>query len=147
MRPYNYQTLELEAASTTSRVREEVRPRSGAKAKKKKGSNAPAPVEVARAQTSEQPLGLPMRRLRPPETIEVVTEPAADPYAQRPKAILTGSARGTLTDARGPWAISGDWWESACWTRLEWDVCHEGSGTLYRIYRDRSGWFLEGVYG
>ncbi|MGK0186826.1 MAG: protein ImuB [Verrucomicrobiales bacterium] len=104
-------------------------------------------VEVPRTQTSEQPLGLPMRRLRPPEKIEVATEPADEPQNQRPKAILTGSARGTLRDARGPWAVSGDWWEPACWTRLEWDVCHEGSGTLYRIYRDRVGWFLEGIYG
>jgi protein ImuB len=144
MTSFNYQNLEMEgttAAASSSRVREE------AKSKKKSHSKTQPMVEVARTQTSDQPLGLPMRRLRPPEKIEVVTEPAAEPHDQRPKAILTGSVRGALTDTRGPWAISGDWWELACWTRLEWDVCHESSGTLYRIYRDRSGWFLEGVYG
>ncbi|MEZ5328541.1 MAG: DNA polymerase Y family protein [Verrucomicrobiales bacterium] len=142
MTPFNYQTLELETDATSSRVREE------AKSKKKSGSKTqPVLVEVARTQTGEQPLGLPMRRLRPPERIEVVTESATEPHDQRPKAILTGSVRGTLKDTCGPWAVSGDWWEPACWTRLEWDVCHESSGTLYRIYRDRSGWFLEGIYG
>ena len=142
IRPFNYQALELEADSV-SRVREENM--TGMKVKKT-GKVMPS-VEVARTQTGEQPLGLPMRRLRPPERIEVVTEPGDQPQTQRPKAILTGSARGPLIDPRGPWAISGDWWDASRWTRLEWDVCHESSGTLYRIYRDRSGWFLEGVYG
>lgn len=134
MRPFDY--AELGVAG-----------RAGAKSNKQKKASASAEIEVARTQTSDQPLGLPMRRLRPPEKIEVATEPAAEPHNQRPKAILTGSVRGALSSARGPWAVSGDWWETACWTRLEWDVCHAGTNTLYRIYRDRTGWFLEGIYG
>jgi protein ImuB len=109
--------------------------------------DAPVPVEVARPQTSVRPLGLPLRRFRPPERIEVLTEPADAPHLQTPTAILTGSARGVIADSRGPWAISGDWWDQQCWTRLEWDVRQEQTNTLYRVCRDRTGWFLEGVYG
>lgn len=140
--PYHYHNPELEAPPG-GRMREEAGQRQRAGGRKP----APPPVERARAQTGDTPLGLPMRRLRPPERIEVVTEPAADPHAQRPTAILTGPARGALTPCHGPWATSGDWWDASCWTRLEWDVRHEASGTLYRVYRDRNGWFLEGVYG
>jgi protein ImuB len=125
----NSYSLDIEPASS-ARVREDT-----------------LPVEVARPQTPLHPHGLPLRRFRPPQRIEVLTEAADAPHLQAPTAILTGSVPGTIADSQGPWAISGDWWDKECWNRLEWDIRHENSETIYRLYRDRAGWFLEGIYG
>ncbi len=52
--------------------------------------------------------------------------------------------------ASGPWCSSGNWWNSAVWSREEWDIAlrtFEGIG-YYRIYLDRlrKQWFVEGVF-
>ena len=52
--------------------------------------------------------------------------------------------------ASGPWCSSGSWWNSAVWSREEWDVAlktFDGIG-YYRIYLDRlrKQWFVEGVF-
>jgi len=49
---------------------------------------------------------------------------------------------------RGPWLVSGDWWEpGTLWSRREWDV-QLGDGTLYRLASQHPGhrWVLDGVY-
>jgi len=60
---------------------------------------------------------------------------------QRPRRVLAAS---------GPWSSSGNWWNTSCWMREEWDVVlkiPDGLG-FYRIYRDRlrQQWFVEGVF-
>lgn len=59
----------------------------------------------------------------------------------RPRRVLAAS---------GPWSSSGNWWNTAAWTREEWDISLQtpaGPG-FYRIYRDRlrRQWFIEGVF-
>lgn len=59
----------------------------------------------------------------------------------RPRRVLAAS---------GPWSSSGNWWNTAAWTREEWDVALKTPAGLgfYRIYRDhlRRQWFVEGVF-
>ena len=59
----------------------------------------------------------------------------------RPRRVLAAS---------GPWSSSGNWWNTAVWTREEWDVALQTPAGLgfYRIYRDRlrRQWFVEGVF-
>jgi len=87
--------------------------------------------------------GPPLRRFRPRRPVSVVT--TACPHFARPDAIVSGAFRGTLTDQRGPWLGSGDWWNEADWRREEWDVLHE-SGTCYRLVLESGKWFVEGGY-
>lgn len=74
---------------------------------------------------------LTLRRLRPPQTIEL-----------RGEEILA---------CAGPWRSSGDWWleggASDGWSRDEWDI-ELTNGGIYRVFWDhvRRRWFLEGVY-
>jgi hypothetical protein len=74
-----------------------------------------------------------------------------------------GIPYGAITQAAGPWRLSGGWWLGSVapkphtgeggwtrneeWTRNEWDVALK-SGAVCRIYQDRttSRWFFDGLY-
>jgi hypothetical protein len=49
-----------------------------------------------------------------------------------------------LEGAEGPWRSSGHWWDPTSWSREEWDVRMRDN--LYRLYREREEWFVEGIY-
>jgi protein ImuB len=72
--------------------------------------------------------GLPLRRFRPPlpACIEL--------REQRPVLMRSAIFNGIITDARGPFFSSGNWWENNRWWREEWDI-QTVDGTLYRIFR------------
>ncbi len=95
-----------------------------------------APVAPAGA------IGLPLRRFRPPLPARLSFAPASG----RPAHVWTERFSGPVTEARGPWCASGDWWEPArAWARVEWDVALTGGG-LYRLIGEREAWFVEGEY-
>jgi hypothetical protein len=39
---------------------------------------------------------------------------------------------GRIMEARGPWKLSGNWWDRTRWETKEWDIALE-NGSLYRI--------------
>lgn len=84
--------------------------------------------------------GLPMWRYRPPVRVRVRVERG------RPVAVDSRILAGGIRQVRGPWRLSGDWWEPRRWAREEWDVEME-SGGIYRLVREKGEWFLEGTYG
>ncbi len=99
------------------------------------------PSPKARAPLPTPFLGLPLRRFRPPQSITVELDPA-----KRPRAIASSTIRGTVTQSRGPWLGSGDWWDRFPWVRQDWDIQLE-NGVLYRLFREGDAWKLDGVYG
>jgi protein ImuB len=92
-------------------------------------------------------LGLPLRRFRPPWEVTVQSR------SHRPAHMLGPHLQGPVEDCRGPFRMSGDWWDTLAWEREEWDIQLGGrcSG-LYRISRRGSTappsgpWFVEGFY-
>ncbi|HND62376.1 MAG TPA: hypothetical protein PLB90_12920, partial [Opitutaceae bacterium] len=56
---------------------------------------------------------------------------------------LDGPVRGALRDRRGPWHLSGDWWQPAAWAVEQWHV-ELADGGLYQLSRDHAGWWLDG---
>jgi protein ImuB len=80
-----------------------------------------------------------LRRFRPAVHADVETEEG------RPVHVSTLTLNGRVCRARGPWKISGDWWDQRRWSRHEWDV-QMRDGTLCRLFRAEGNWFLEGVY-
>ncbi len=102
----------------------------------------PTPLDAARqAATETVRLGLPLRRFRPPPQITVMTE------REGPIAILSGQVKGPITQQRGPWLLSGEWWHEASWAFKEWDVQLEDGG-VYRIAEvEGNQWILVGAYG
>jgi protein ImuB len=83
-------------------------------------------------------LGVPWLRFRPPIRANVILEDV------RPAFLSSSRGHGPITEARGPWLLEGDWWESKHWSREEWDVA-TGDG-LYRLVRVEEEWFLDGIY-
>ena len=91
------------------------------------------------ASVAALPLGLVLRRFRPPQ-------PALVRLAHAPAHVEAAAARGPVTAAYGPMILSGDWWAPQPWSRREWDV-QLADGQLCRIFEEEGGgWFLEGVY-
>ncbi len=93
------------------------------------------------ASAAALPLGLALRRFRPPIPALVQCDPG-------PVFVhASTTARGRITAAYGPMLLSGDWWASAeqAWSRCEWDVQLE-DGPLCRIFEQGGSWFLEGFY-
>ncbi|HPA17400.1 MAG TPA: DNA polymerase Y family protein [Verrucomicrobiae bacterium] len=89
---------------------------------------------------AESAAGLTLRRFRPPRPAEVRVQHG------RPIFVRAGSiGAGHVRASRGPWTLSGDWWDRGAWEREEWDVEIDGWG-LVRIFRESDSWFIDGVY-
>ncbi|MES2658344.1 MAG: DNA polymerase Y family protein [Verrucomicrobiota bacterium] len=91
--------------------------------------------------------GIPLRRFRPPVNISVAFESIPN-LLPRPLALLTGPHCGQILEIRGPFPISGGYWDpSEKWSRLEWDIRLEHAPLLRLVYQPKDRWQLEGTYG
>jgi protein ImuB len=88
---------------------------------------------------------VPLHRFRPPREVAVAHELRnRKPW---PLALLTGPHPGEITDRRGPFPISGDWWNpDASWQRLEWDIQLMSHHLLRLVFQTPNRWTLEGIY-
>jgi hypothetical protein len=59
--------------------------------------------------------------------------------------IQSEKVRGRISKKRGPYLISGDWWDHESWERAEWDIELE-DGTLCRCHRSGKKWAIDGIY-
>lgn len=106
------------------------------------GTPPPATTEPAAA---VPPPALPLRRLRPPLTVMVAAEPHR--RLPRPLALLGGPHRGRIRRSRGPFPLSGAWWEPLdAWQSAEWDVETETGRLLRLAFTPPDNWQLEGEY-
>lgn len=53
--------------------------------------------------------------------------------------------RGKIVDQRGPYLISGNWWDEKSWERAERDL-QLGNGSLVRAHKSQGTWKIDGVY-
>ncbi len=83
--------------------------------------------------------GLQLRRFRPAVAAEIEFN------ADRPAAVRSHVFTGSVAESRGPYLLSGNWWDDERWAREEWDI-QASDGGLYRIFRSESGAFVEGIY-
>ena len=102
---------------------------------------APDFLHLPESGTSREPpvFGLPLRRLRPPVPLQVEVSHHV------PVQVTSGTVRGPVRAARGPYQLLGGWWGPEGWTCEEWDV-ELVQGGLYRVSHLPEGWFLEGTY-
>ncbi len=109
------------------------------------GQPSPSPPSSA----PSSPAALAIRRLRPPQEIEVLMD------RRGPTALRGRDTTARVLVAAGPYRASGEWWRAAegrgdgggGWARAYWDV-HASDGAVYRVHQDeRDGrWFLDGYY-
>ena len=85
------------------------------------------------------PLGLPLRRFRPPAEARVPTD------HRGPTSVHCAIVNGEVRRRHGPWRRSGEWWKPEHWATEEWDVELERGG-LFRLTRRAGQWWVEGMY-
>lgn len=100
----------------------------------------PPAIPAAAEPRLHPPLGLPLRRFRPPLPAQL------ELTAGKPTYLWTDRFNGAIAMVRGPWRSSGEWWQAdRAWHRTEYDVAL-ATGGLYRlVYVDRR-WFIDGEY-
>ena len=86
---------------------------------------------------------LPLKRQRPPIPVHVASE--KEQRYQRPLALLTGPHQGPVRHSRGPFPLSGSWWENP-WQEAQWDVELDDALLLQLVFRPPKSWLLTGIY-
>ena len=59
--------------------------------------------------------------------------------------VRSAEIQGKIIEQRGPYLISGNWWDEKSWARAEWDV-HLEDGDLVRVHETDGIWKIDGVY-
>jgi protein ImuB len=86
------------------------------------------------------PLGLPLRRFRPPLAARIEFTDGQPTY------LWTDDVHGEISRRSPAFPSSGDWWQrDRSWSRTEWDIALAGGG-LYRLVRTGDSYFVEGEY-
>ncbi len=90
--------------------------------------------------TARRPMPDPaLRRFRPAHSVSVVLD------ANIPAHIHSSEIRGSIVAHRGPYFLSGNWWDEKSWTRSEWDLQLD-SGAIVRAHERDGSWKLDGIY-
>src|SRR5215510_8340764 len=80
-----------------------------------------------------------LRRFRPAGSASVLQD------EEIPTHVRSGEISGKIIEQRGPYLLSGNWWDEKSWRRAEWDLQLQ-KGELARV-RERDGvWKIDGVY-
>jgi protein ImuB len=63
----------------------------------------------------------------------------------RPAHFRSAAAQGGVRAEKGPYLLSGNWWDGKAWARAEWDVELE-NGALCQCHASGGQWALDGIY-
>jgi protein ImuB len=80
-----------------------------------------------------------VRRFRPAVAASVLLD------ADMPAHLRSPEIWGKIIEQRGPYLISGNWWDEKSWMRGEWDLQLE-SGELVRCHESDGTWKIDGIY-
>jgi protein ImuB len=80
-----------------------------------------------------------LRRLRPAVSASVLRD------EDRPAHVRSSEISGKVVDQRGPYFLSGNWWDEKSWVCAEWDLQLQG-GELVRCHESDGTWKVDGVY-
>src|SRR5881275_2926304 len=80
-----------------------------------------------------------VRRFRPAVSASVFLD------EDRAAHVRSADIRGNVIERRGPYLISGNWWDEKSWARAEWDL-HTENGEVVRVHEAERTWKIDGVY-
>src|SRR6476619_2606732 len=80
-----------------------------------------------------------LRRFRPAVCASVLQDEDA------PAHVRTAAISGKIIVQRGPYLLSGNWWDEKSWARAEWDLQLK-NGELVRAHERDGVWKLDGIY-
>ena len=85
------------------------------------------------------PLCPALRRFRPALSASVLED------EDIPAHVINAERSGKIIQQRGPYLLSGNWWDEKSWRRAEWDLRLE-SDELIRCHESEGTWKLDGIY-
>ena len=80
-----------------------------------------------------------LRRFRPAVSASVLQD------EDTPAHVRSAEMSGKIIDERGPYLLSGNWWDEKSWSRAEWDLQLK-NGELVRAHERDGVWKIDGVY-
>ena len=80
-----------------------------------------------------------LRRFRFPAPVSIFFN------GHKPTRLESEEVRGTVADQRGPYHLSGNWWDEKAWARAEWDL-QLGDGAICRCHRSEDTSEVDGIY-
>src|SRR5262245_37918388 len=101
------------------------------------GQNCQSGPDTAALRTTHATPAL--RRFRPAVAASVLQD------EDRPAHVRSAEISGKITEQRGPYLLSGNWWDEKSWTRAEWDLQLE-NGEVVRCHESEGTWKLDGIY-
>jgi protein ImuB len=85
------------------------------------------------------PLSPALRRFRPVVSASVLQD------EDIPAHVRSAEMSGKVIEERGPYLLSGNWWDEKSWRRAEWDLQLQ-NGELVRAHEREGVWKIDGVY-
>src|SRR6266581_1709220 len=80
-----------------------------------------------------------LRRFRPIMSASVLQD------EDTPAHVRSAEMSGKIIAQRGPYFLSGNWWDEKSWARAEWDLQLQ-NGEVVRAHERDGGWKIDGVY-
>lgn len=80
-----------------------------------------------------------LRRFRPALSASVLQE------ENTPTHVRSAEMSGKIIQQRGPYLLSGNWWDEKSWRRAEWDLQLE-NGEVARAHESDGIWKIDGLY-
>jgi protein ImuB len=80
-----------------------------------------------------------LRRFRPAVSASVLQD------EDDPVHVHSAERSGKIIEQRGPYLLSGNWWDEKSWRRAEWDLQLQ-NGELVRAHEQDGVWKIDGVY-
>ena len=80
-----------------------------------------------------------LRRFRPAVSASVLRD------ENKPAHVRSSEIQGKIIEQRGPYILSGNWWDEKSWVRAEWDLQLQ-NGELIRAHERDGVWKMDGVY-
>jgi protein ImuB len=90
-----------------------------------------------------------LRRFRPAVSASVLRD------EEIPTHVRSAEMSGKIIDERGPYLLSGNWWDEKSWSRAEWDLqlesgelvrCHQADQSPPGYAAARATWKVDGIY-
>jgi protein ImuB len=112
-----------------------------------RSSGTPGPHPEARRSSPLHTSGPALRRFRPAAPASI--------FNSQHRHLQSEKIRGKIIEQRGPYLLSGNWWDEKSWARAEWDLQLE-NGALVRVHETdppsrgygvaRGMWKIDGIY-
>ena len=102
-------------------------------------NNGRQDARLPHSQDGCAPLSPALRRFRPALSASVLQD------EDTPTHLCNAELSGKITAQRGPYLLSGNWWDEKSWRRSEWDLQLK-NGELVRAHEHEGVWKIDGVY-